>query len=257
LYYHTGATGSHDFRIGGTLIANVDIQGIAVQQGYNVQIAPTATAGLYSKLMLRAYNTANASATNERANVISIGQGSAEQMVLQGEEWWFRSNNRYAGKIYYGPCTVGATTIEGGKLRLANVSTSETSPSNYQLQVHYDSAAKPGGGSWTSSSDQRVKANIELANLDLCTQVLRALPLKRFEWTSPIKDVVGDYRVLGWIAQDVKQYLPKSVIITNDYGFEDFHSLNADQIDKVMYGALQRAWQEIDALKARVAALET
>ncbi len=255
--YNTGAIGEHEFRVGGALVANVDAQGIAVQQNYNLQIASAATAGLYSKIVLRAYNTANASATNERSNVVSIGQGSAEQMVLQGEEWWFRSNNKYAGKMYYGPCTVGASTFDGGKLRLANAGTSETAPANYQLQVHYDSAAKPGGGSWTSSSDQRVKANIELANLDLCTQVLRALPLKRFEWTSPIKDVVGDYRVLGWIAQDVKAYLPKSVVVTADYGFEDFHSLNADQIDKVAYGALQKAWEEIDALKARVAALES
>jgi hypothetical protein len=53
-----------------------------------------------------------------------------------------------------------------------------------------------------------------------------------------------DSRSLGWIAQDVKEFFPNSVRLTQDYGFDDFHNLDSDQLIKTMYGALKKMCQD-------------
>ena len=105
-------------------------------------------------------------------------------------------------------------------------------------------------------SDARVKGNIENANLDMCAAVVENLPLKRFEWKTPVAHLKTDKKCLGWIAQDVKRVFPKAVNESEEYGFPDFHTLNQDQLIKCMYGALQQALQRIGKLETRVAQLQ-
>ena len=129
---------------------------------------------------------------------------------------------------------------------------------NY-FEITSANAYKPGGGTWTATSDQRLKANIEYANLETCVTIVKNLPLRRFEWKEPLASKCADKKVVGWIAQEVEQYLPKAVSTidaTQMTGLADAKFLDSDQILKTMYGALQSALQEIDVLKARVAALE-
>jgi hypothetical protein len=87
-----------------------------------------------------------------------------------------------------------------------------TSPA-YQLQVSTDSAGKPSSALWTIVSDERIKEDIELADLDLCYEAIKAIPLKRYKWRSEIytAEQVTDRRKLGWIAQDVETVFPKAV----------------------------------------------
>ena len=180
---------------------------------------------------------------------MTLSNGNITYNVATTKAHTFTVNNLQALNAYNG--TVGGNPT--GKVYLGGaVGTIGTA----LLELNLDSAAKPGTTTWSTTSDARFKANIESANLDTCVQIVRDLDLKRFEWTQPIKDQVGDYRVLGWLAQDVKAYLPKSVTTANAYGVEDFHYLNADQLDKVMFGALKRSLALNDALEARVAALE-
>jgi hypothetical protein len=85
----------------------------------------------------------------------------------------------------------------------------------YQLQLSTDSAGKPSTNTWTIVSDERIKEDIELANLDLCYEAVKNIPLKRFKWKDKVysAEQVGDRRKLGWIAQDVEAVFPKAVRI--------------------------------------------
>jgi hypothetical protein len=86
------------------------------------------------------------------------------------------------------------------------------SPAN-QLQLSTDSAGKPSTNTWTIVSDERIKEEIELADLDLCYQAVKTIPLKRFKWKDEVytEEQVRDRRKLGWIAQDVEAVFPKAV----------------------------------------------
>ena len=88
-----------------------------------------------------------------------------------------------------------------------------TSSPAYQVEVSTDSAGKPSTNTWTIVSDERIKEEIELADLDLCYQAVKNIPLKRFKWKDEVytEEQVRDRRKLGWIAQDVEAVFPKAV----------------------------------------------
>ena len=118
--------------------------------------------------------------------------------------------------------------------------------------VGSDRAVKPTTNTWTISSDRRIKEDITDANLDLCYSIAKNLKLRRFKW----KDYIGyegDKNVVGYIAQEVQEIFPKAVGVTkkilkkkNENGeivqeeIEDFLSLNVDQIQKTLHGAIQK-----------------
>jgi hypothetical protein len=85
----------------------------------------------------------------------------------------------------------------------------------YQLQVSTDSAGKPSTNTWTIVSDERIKEDIELADLDICYEAVKNIPLKRFKWKDEVytEEQVPDRHKLGWIAQDVESVFPKAVCI--------------------------------------------
>ena len=146
-----------------------------------------------------------------------------------------------------------------------------TAPS-YQLHLSSDSAAKPSTSTWTVSSDERLKDNIVLADVDRCVEIIRAVPLKHYRWKDDVYtlDQVEDRSKLGWIAQDVEKVFPKAVgthpfhynqvyedvvqddgstiktLVSEDV-IEDCRDLNADQLYAVMYGAIQKLISENDA----------
>lgn len=67
------------------------------------------------------------------------------------------------------------------------------------------------GTSFTNRSDERLKEDIELANLDLCYEnIIKKLPIKRFKYINEFTQESDKYK-LGFIAQDFEKVLPKSV----------------------------------------------
>ena len=86
----------------------------------------------------------------------------------------------------------------------------------HQLQVATDSAGKPSTNTWTIVSDERIKEDIELADLSLCYQAVKYIPLKRYKWKDTVytEEQVHDRHKLGWISQDVKAVFPKAVRIS-------------------------------------------
>jgi alpha-tubulin suppressor-like RCC1 family protein len=113
----------------------------------------------------------------------------------------------------------------------------------FQLDLSTDKARKLSTTTWTTGSDRRIKSDIQSANLARCVDIVDSLDLKYFKWDIP--GVQGgqsptDTHSLGWIAQEVKEFFPNSVRQTQDYGFDDFHNLDSDQLIKTMYGALKK-----------------
>jgi hypothetical protein len=151
------------------------------------------------------------------------------------------------------------------------VGINQTNPT-YDLQLGNDSAAKPSTNTWTTVSDARIKQNIQPANLQTCWDTIKKLQLKRYKWNDAYaaEHNLKDRNVTGWIAQEVKQLIPKAVEINPLYKtvkevdedgnaserqeivYNDFHTLNADEIYKAMYGALQLAIQRIEMLEKKV-----
>ena len=114
----------------------------------------------------------------------------------------------------------------------------------YQLDLSTDGARKLSTTTWTTGSDSRIKSDIQSANLARCVDIVDSLDLKYFKWDIPGVAGPTDTHSLGWIAQDVKQFFPNSVRVTQDYGFDDFHNLDSDQLIKTMYGALKKMCED-------------
>jgi hypothetical protein len=130
----------------------------------------------------------------------------------------------------------------------------------YQLELEQDSAGKPGfSGYWTNSSDERIKENIENADLDICYNVVKNLPLKRFKFKDGIYEaqhINNDTFGLGFIAQDAQLYFPKSVSTRKLHGIEDCLTLNQDQIMKALYGTVQKLMQQVEGLQTEISELK-
>ena len=136
-----------------------------------------------------------------------------------------------------------------------NVGIGTASPS-YQLQLSNDSAGKPNGGSWANSSDEQLKENITTANLDICYNIIKTLPLKRYRWkdNSYTDEQIKDRNVIGWIAQDVQEIFPKAVeesVFTNVDGttIGNCLTLNETMIIRTLYGAVQKLMSDKENLE--------
>ncbi len=126
-----------------------------------------------------------------------------------------------------------------------------TSPA-VQLQLSTDGARKLTTTTWSTGSDYRIKENITDANIDRCYEIVSSIKLKHYRWMDEIANIVDDKSQLGWIAQDVETVFPKAVTTSNSYGLDDFRSLNADQMYKVMYGALTKVIQKCDQYETTI-----
>jgi hypothetical protein len=99
---------------------------------------------------------------------------------------------------------------------------------------------------WQTTSDERVKENIEVANLDICYNNVKNIPLKRFSFVEGFLDSNSytDRTRLGWIAQEVRTVFPKAIGV-EDKGepFGNCLTLNVDQMYATMYGAIKKLIQ--------------
>ncbi len=121
-----------------------------------------------------------------------------------------------------------------------------TTTPGVQLDLTTDGARKLTTTTWSTGSDARIKEDIVDANIDRCYDIVSNIKLKHYRWMDDIANIVDDKSQLGWIAQDVEVVFPKAVTTSNAYGLDDFRSLNADQMYKVMYGALSKVIEKCD-----------
>lgn len=112
----------------------------------------------------------------------------------------------------------------------------------FSLHLGEDLAFKPTSTTWTTSSDERLKEDIQSADKDVCYENVRSIPLKKFKWKDSVygKGEVNHKKQMGWIAQDVEEKIPKAVEQKNMHGIQDCRTLNNDQIIANMYGAVKK-----------------
>ncbi len=113
---------------------------------------------------------------------------------------------------------------------------------NYQLELSTDNAKKPSTNTWTITSDSRLKENIENADLNICYNILKNLKLKKYKWKDTMTNYnnIKDKHKLGWIADEVEEYFPKSILIKKNNNLDDCKNLDIDQIVSIMYGSTQK-----------------
>lgn len=131
---------------------------------------------------------------------------------------------------------------EGVILNTGSLGIGLTPTTSYQLDLSTDGARKAATSTWTTGSDERIKQNIVSANLARCAEIVDALDLKYFKWKDDVSS--QDKHSLGWIAQEVQEFFPKSVDASPAHGIDDFHNLNSDQLIKVLYGAIKHTINE-------------
>lgn len=130
--------------------------------------------------------------------------------------------------------------------------------------MSFDSqSVKPGSGTTarTTLSDERLKEDIQRADIGLCYSNVKKIPLKYYKWRDEVYDddddeEVHDKHKLGWIAQDVEAVFPKAVrVVKNVHGLSDCRSLNTEQLYATMFGAFQQMQTMIESLTREVASL--
>ena len=167
----------------------------------------------------------------------------------------------------------GTKTFSNNTIFSARVGMGGTNNPIYTLQLGVNSAAKPTSTVWTVASDERLKENIQLADLNVCYDVIKNIPLKRYKWKDEVysEEQVSDRNKIGWIAQDISGVFPKAVgkhkftynqikdedgnIISED-SIDDCLSIDADQIYSAMFGATKKLINDVESLKSRIIELE-
>jgi hypothetical protein len=121
-------------------------------------------------------------------------------------------------------------------------------------------AGKPSGTTWAETSDERIKTDIEDADLELCAENVRNIPFRRYRLRDEYIKTheANDRTKLGWIAQEVQRTFPKAVITDEGekYGLSNVMSLDSDQLFKTAYGAVKYLLNEVTTLKERITVLE-
>jgi hypothetical protein len=101
-----------------------------------------------------------------------------------------------------------------------------------------------GTANWTTTSDRRIKENIEWASYDKCYENINKLELNRFNYIKGFNTVNRDIKQLGFIAQEVKEIFPKSVFennyINDTINIPDLHSIDITQINYSLYGTVKK-----------------
>ena len=122
------------------------------------------------------------------------------------------------------------------------------------IQTYTVQAIKPGN-KWSSASDERIKENIQLADLSSCYSTVKELNLYHYKYTNDYlsRVTVQDKSILGFIAQDMATVFPKSVNPMNVYGYENLLVMNQAQSEMAHYGATRHLMNKVDAISRQVA----
>jgi hypothetical protein len=116
--------------------------------------------------------------------------------------------------------------------------------------------------SWTAGSDQRIKENIKKSNLKICYDNVKNINLYRYNYIDGFnKGTQHDKTQLGFIAQQVQQHFPKSVTrskmrIEDKRELPDFASVNIDQINFTLFGAVKQLIKVVEKQSKRIKKLE-
>jgi hypothetical protein len=118
----------------------------------------------------------------------------------------------------------------------------------------YNTRAIKQGDAWDNSSDQRIKENIQFADLTTCCSTVKQLELYHYRYTPDFlsRVTIHDKSVLGFIAQDMAAVFPKSVKPMNVYGYENLLVMNQTQAEMAHYGATRHLMDKTDEISRQI-----
>jgi hypothetical protein len=118
------------------------------------------------------------------------------------------------------------------------------------------------GTAWDQTSDHRIKENIKKANLNICYDNVKNINLYRFNY----KDAFGngthrDRTQLGFVAQQVNQYYPKSITrgkrkLDDNREVPDLASIDVSQVNFTLFGAVKQLIRVVEKQSNRIKKLE-
>lgn len=149
---------------------------------------------------------------------------------------------------------IKASTIIVGTLSSFSTIGSFANPSSVRLALLQGNAYKPTGSLWDIFSDQRLKDNIVDADLEWCYSDIKNVRLRRFQYISTYIEQaqIQDTRVLGFVAQEVSSIIPKAVNSGSGYGFNDLLSLNVDQLNMSLFGAVKKTIHDKELMNSTI-----
>jgi hypothetical protein len=130
-------------------------------------------------------------------------------------------------------------------------------PNNFQFSCN-------GAGQFSSfceatkfqtTSDQRIKSNIQLASLDECTRLVKAVHPKLYTRN----DMNGEKR-LGYVAQDWREQLQdgyRCIMGVSEDAEGPLLALEYGRVCVILHGCLLDVMQRLDSALARIDALES
>ena len=115
---------------------------------------------------------------------------------------------------------------------------------------------------WNVLSDQRIKENIIKADLKTCYNNIKNINLYRYNYINEFDSSSKDINKLGYIAQEVKKHFPKGVIkkkhrLIDNREIPDLLTIDVDQINLTLYGAVKQLIKVVEKQSKRIKALET
>ena len=117
-----------------------------------------------------------------------------------------------------------------------------------------------GSPSWATTSDKRIKENIEVASYDKCYENISKLDLYRFNYNKGFNNINKDINQLGFIAQEVNNIFPKAVssyeFHNSNFDIPDLLSIDVTQINYSLYGAVKKLIEFNDYQTTRIKKLE-
>lgn len=114
-------------------------------------------------------------------------------------------------------------------------------------------------GSLNFASDPVLKEQIVPANLQRCTEILQALPLKRYRYTDAYLSTFQprDVHRLGILATDLEQAFPKSITYTTlSPAFSTIRLVDTQQLEMAHLGATQALVSRVESLQSTFAGLQ-
>jgi hypothetical protein len=117
-------------------------------------------------------------------------------------------------------------------------------------------------GNWNTFSDHRIKENIVKADLKTCYDNVKNINLYRFNYIDSFRTASQDKNKLGYIAQEVKRHFPKATSrkkerLTDNREIPDLLSIDTEQINISLYGAVKQLIKIVEKQDKRIKTLET
>jgi len=127
-----------------------------------------------------------------------------------------------------------------------------TAAPNYTLEVN-GTAGKPGGGSWTATSDARLKQNVQQYN-DGLAQIMKINPVKYHYNETSGYDVKPEY--VGVLAQELKEVAPYMVGTFTKEG-KEYYNVDNSAMTYMLINAVKELGSKLEDAKSENANLKS